>query len=129
MDGSLMNIDVFLGKKVRAAIEQSSLERSHIAKALRVRAQDLTKMESGEVRISARVLHQISKLTEMDISWFFDTNINGGSSFDGAAGSNTHSRDDWWTALHDLRLNKTLSDLCEAAKGADLPQLKTAKVA
>ena len=124
-----MDIDVFLGQRVRVAMAQSALGRSHFAKALQIRVQDLTKMETGELRIGASVLHQISKLTEMDISWFFDTNINDNSSFDCAVGSNTYSKGDWRAALHNLRLNKTLSDLCEAAKRADLPQLKTAKVA
>ena len=124
-----MDIDVLLGQKIRVAIESADLERAEIASALKISEQDLTAMEAGEMRVGAKTLYQISKRAKLNISWFFDTNISGDSSLDCVECSNTQSEDDYPKILQNLRLNKTVSDLCEAAKKADLLGLKTTKVA
>ena len=124
-----MDIDVLLGQKIRVAIESADLERSEITTALKISEQDLKAIEAGQMRVGAKTLYQISKRTKLNISWFFDTNISGDSSLDCVEGSNTQFEDDYPKILQNLRLNKTISDLCEAAKKADLLGLKTTKVA
>ncbi len=124
-----MGIDVLLGQKIRVAIESAGLERGELATALKISEHDLAAMEAGTERVGAKTLYQISKRTKLNISWFFDTNISGDSSLDCVEGSNTQSEDDYPKILQNLRLNKTISNLCEAAKKADLLGLKTTKVA
>lgn len=129
MEGLNVDLDVFLGQRIRLALERAGIARAAISEMLTLPIQDLRAMEAGKKRISAKTLYKISKLTGLEISWFFDTNISGKSLFDCTTFANTQSEDDFPKILQNLRLNKTLADLCEAVRTADRLGLKTAKAA
>ncbi|MEL6861646.1 MAG: helix-turn-helix transcriptional regulator [Pseudomonadota bacterium] len=129
MEGLNVDLDVFLGQRIRLAVEHAGLARPIVSETLTLPIQDLRAMEAGKKRISSKTLYKISKLTGLEISWFFDTNIHGGSLIDCTIIANTQSEDDFPTIIQNLRLNKTLADLCEAVKTADQLGLKTAKAA
>jgi len=65
-------IDVHVGARLRARRTLLGLSQTVLAEAIGLTFQQQQKYESGSNRISASRLYELSKLLDVDISYFFD---------------------------------------------------------
>ena len=65
-------IDVHVGARLRAHRTLLGLSQTALGDAMGVTFQQLQKYEAGSNRISASRLYDVSKLLDIDISYFFD---------------------------------------------------------
>ncbi len=65
-------IDVHVGARLRARRTLLGLSQTALADAIGLTFQQLQKYETGNNRISASRLYELSKLLDVDISYFFD---------------------------------------------------------
>ncbi len=64
-------IDVHVGARLRARRTLLGLSQTALGDAMEISFQQLQKYESGSNRISASRLYELSKLLDVDISYFF----------------------------------------------------------
>ncbi len=64
-------IDIKLVGKLFAARTGAGLEISHVCRELGLTLQEYCSIERGTTRVSAEIVSQMSRLTEMPIQWFF----------------------------------------------------------
>ncbi len=65
-------IDVHVGARLRARRTLVGLSQMALGDAMGITLQQMHKYESGGIRISASRLYDVSKLLDIDISYFFD---------------------------------------------------------
>lgn len=65
-------IDVHVGARLRARRTLLGLSQTALGDAMGITFQQMQKYESGSNRISASRLYDVSKLLDIDISYFFD---------------------------------------------------------
>ncbi|MCM2294690.1 helix-turn-helix domain-containing protein [Allorhizobium sp. BGMRC 0089] len=64
-------VDVLVGARIRRGRTMSSMSQETLGKALGITFQQIQKYEKGTNRASASRLAEISKITRLPISWFF----------------------------------------------------------
>jgi transcriptional regulator with XRE-family HTH domain len=65
-------IDVYVGKKIRFKRKMLGLTQSHVSEALGLSFQQVQKYESGENRVSASMLYEISQVLNTNVNYFFE---------------------------------------------------------
>ena len=65
-------VDKHVGARLRAARLETRKSQTEVAEALRVTFQQVQKYEKGINRISAGMLHEMSRLFNMSVQFFFD---------------------------------------------------------
>lgn len=73
-------IDDFVAHQLRALRKQNGVPLRKMAKVANVSYTTVQKYESGEVRVSVKVLHEFSKLFSVNINAFFPSNQSIGPS-------------------------------------------------
>ena len=72
MPRSPTNIDKHVGARLRAARLESGKSQTEVADAIGITFQQVQKYEKGSNRISAGTLHELSRLFEMPVQFFFN---------------------------------------------------------
>lgn len=124
-----MSLDVLIGRRVRMAREMSGVTVETMASAIGLTPDLMQAAETGRQRISAKSLFRISKLLNLELRWFFDTDMKDSLPLDCSNHREMHFSGEYPSILHNLRLNKTLEDLCKAANQVGAGKYKTNKVA
>ena len=65
-------IDKHVGARLRAARLEAGKSQTQVAEALGVTFQQLQKYEKGTNRMSAGTLHELSRLLDTPVQFFFD---------------------------------------------------------
>ncbi len=71
-DGTPNKIDIFVGKRIKQKRQELNLSQQQLAKKLHISFQQLQKYESGQNRISASRLWDLSQTLNEPISYFFE---------------------------------------------------------
>lgn len=71
-DGTPNKIDVFVGNRIKQKRRELNLSQQQLAQKLHISFQQLQKYESGQNRISASRLWDISQTLNEPISYFFE---------------------------------------------------------
>ena len=124
-----MSLDVSIGERIRGFRGAAGHSVEELAYAIGVPCEDLRAFETGAQRISAKMLFRVSKVLNLEVRWFFDRDIKDSPSLDCATAQETQFKGEYPAILRNLRLNKTLEELCESAKRAETAEYKSKKVA
>jgi transcriptional regulator with XRE-family HTH domain len=73
--GKASDIDLIIGKKIKAAYKECGESMESLAEYCGVSYQQIQKYCNGKNRISASRLFQVSKFTGKPLSYFFGENI------------------------------------------------------
>jgi plasmid maintenance system antidote protein VapI len=65
------SVDVHVGSRVMVAMEQRKMTHCEIAAVLNVDAEIVVGLCSGEYRIGAMHLYELSKALDVQVQWFF----------------------------------------------------------
>jgi transcriptional regulator with XRE-family HTH domain len=74
-----VSIDAHIGDRVRQRRILIGMSQTSLAEAVGVSFQQVQKYEQGANRIGAGVLHQISEILDVDVTYFFDRLPRGGT--------------------------------------------------
>ncbi len=114
-----MKLDHHIGEKLRIARTAVHLSHSDAAHQLQLTELELKQLENGAKRIDARTLHRAAQAFDVEIRWFFE-NMQGATSQAVGTRSEKKPRDTVRTSIiENVRLNTTLSKLCEVVRESD----------
>ena len=65
-------VDVHVGSRIRLRRTMLGMSQTALAEALRLTFQQVQKYESGANRVSASRLHEISRILDVPVDWFFE---------------------------------------------------------
>ncbi len=65
-------IDVYVGQRIRERRNELNLTQTATSNAIGLKYQQIQKYESGENKIAASKLHDLSVVLNVPISWFFE---------------------------------------------------------
>ena len=65
-------VDVHVGSRVRTRRTLLGMSQTALAEALRLTFQQVQKYERGANRVSASRLHEISRILDVPVAWFFE---------------------------------------------------------
>lgn len=104
------DIDRHIGSRIRLARLMRDMSQDQMAKALGLTFQMVQKYERASNRVSAATLEKIAKVTQFDISFFFDrgpigpTGVSGSTRHDTGARVSPDISRDFFTSRRSLRL-------------------------
>ncbi len=107
-------IDVHVGSRVRLRRTLLGMNQTQLGEKLGITYQQIQKYEYGANRISASRLHQLSRILDVPVSYFFDGLDKG---------ANVWSPDDIWLKRETLELVRAYYRIGDPATRAGLRKL------